>query len=213
MQAICFDLDDTLFDYHEYARAGLRAAADRLHAQTGLQLHDELQAMYFDEGITDHTFDRLLDRYDLPDHLIDDLVNAYHGSDSSLEPYQHAEPVLTALDKKYLLGLVTDGKGGHAKLDRLGLGQYFDAVLVTPTIGTSKRETAPFEQILADLSVDPGAAVYVGDDPRFDFEAPNVLGMTTIRLRRGRYTDLDPASEAAAPDHEIDRLDRLAECL
>ncbi|MGM0370916.1 MAG: HAD family hydrolase [Halobacteriota archaeon] len=207
--AVCFDLDDTLYDYHEYAEAGLRSAADLLEARTGDSFHDELHELYFEAGVTDGTFDRLLDRHDLPPDLLDDLVTAYHSATEPLTPYEDTEDVLSVLGTNHQLGLLTDGRGGHAKLRRLGIREYFDAVLVTSTIGRSKHERTVFERMLSELSVPPWDTAYVGDDPRVDFRAPNELGMQTVRLRRGRYADLEPAEAAAAPDREIDELASL----
>jgi len=213
IRAVCFDLDDTLFAYRKYARAGLRAAADRLEARTGEEVHEELLRLYFTEGITDGTFDRLLDRHDRSPALVDDLVDAYHDANTPLSPYPETEPVLSTLSEDYRLGLITDGRGGHAKLRRLGIRSYFDAVVVTPDIGSSKRKPDPFERALSTLSVSADAAVYVGDDPRFDFRHPNDLGMTTVRLSRGRYSDLEPETDAAVPDREIPHLEALLDIL
>lgn len=213
VRAVCFDLDDTLFDYREYARAGLRSAADRLEELTGERYHDELEALYFQEGVTEGTFDRLLERHGVDRDLVEDLVEAYHDARTPLAPYPETKPVLSTLGDDHRLGLVTDGRGGHAKLRRLGLREYFDAVVVTPRLGLSKREREPFDRVLSELSVPPERAAYVGDDPRFDFRVPNELDMTTIRLRRGRYAALEPETESAIPDHEIDRLDGVTDCL
>jgi putative hydrolase of the HAD superfamily len=210
LSAVCFDLDDTLYDYEEYAEAGLRAGADRLESRTGCRFHEELVTMYFEEGITEGTFDRLLDRHDLPAHLGGELVEAYHSATTPLSPYADTEPVLSELSESVQLGLLTDGRGGHAKLRRLGIEKYFDAVLVSPTIGYSKRERAVFDAILSDLWVSPEDAVYVGDDPRFDVRIPNEMGMTTVRIRRGRHADREPETENAVPDLEIDSLAELS---
>lgn len=213
VRSVCFDLDDTLFDYREYAEEGLRSAADRLEARTGERFHVELLSMYFEEGITEGTFDRLLARFDLPAGLATELVEAYHAATTPLSPYEETEPVLSTLSESYALGLLTDGRGGHAKLRRLGIRDFFDAVLVTPTTGYSKRDPEVFEAILSRLSVSAANTVYVGDDPRFDFRFPNDLGMTTVRLRRGRHADREPDTDAAVPDYEIEQLDELTACL
>lgn len=205
LEAVCFDLDDTLYDYHEYARSGLRAAADRLKAATGETLHDELHRLYFEEGVTAGTFDRLVARRDLPPEIVDELVEAFHGATGPLSPYDDAEGVLDRLERDHRLGLVTDGRGGRAKLRRLGIREYFDAVVVTPELDCSKRHAGAFEAVLDGLEV-PAAAAYVGDDPRVDFRVPNALGMRTVRLRRGRYADLEPDGNRAAPDAEVERL-------
>lgn len=209
LAAVCFDLDDTLYDYHEYARAGLTAAADRIERQTGESLHDELRELYFDESVTDGTFDRLVAHHDLDPSIVDELVEAYHAATDPLEPYDETEAVLSRLDDEYELGLLTDGRGGRAKLRRLGISEYFDAVVVSPELGSSKKQQDVFDALLSHLDGDATATAYVGDDPRVDFRIPNRLGMDTVRLRRGRYIDLDPDEPAAAPDAEIGSLDEL----
>jgi putative hydrolase of the HAD superfamily len=209
VEAVCFDLDDTLYDYHQYARMGLRSAANHLEERTGQQFHGELLDLYFDDEVTEGTFDVLVDRHDLPDDLVDELVEAYHDATGTLSPYDHTYRLLSQLREEYDLGLITDGREGHAKLRRLGVQDYFDAVLVTPQIGRSKHDPSVFERVLAQLSVPPWAAVYVGDDPRVDFRVPNELHMGTVRLRKGRYAEMEPESEQAAADHEITRLTDL----
>lgn len=212
VEAVCFDLDDTLFDFTQYVRAGLREAADRIEARTGEALHDELLALYFEEGVRERTFDHLLDRHDL-DVPVDDLVDAYHDSTGDLAPYEDAEETLARLDDAYDLGLVTDGRNGRAKLRQLGIGDYFDAVVVAHAHGLAKREDpAVFRRALDALDAPPEAAVYVGDNPRTDFRVPNRLGMATVRLRRGRYDDLEPR-HGEVPDAEIDALDALVPIL
>jgi len=209
IDTVCFDLDDTLYDYHRYAKTGLDAAADVLEARTGESHREELHELYFGDDRTEGTFDVLVDRHDLPSTLVDDLVEAYHSATGPLDPYPETESILSGLGERHRLGLITDGRGGHAKLRRLGIESLFDSVLVTPTIRRSKHDPTVFERVLGELSTDPERAVYIGDDPRVDFAVPNDLGMATVRLRRGRYTDIDPVSDDAMPDHEISQLDEL----
>lgn len=212
-EAVCFDLDDTLYPYREYARAGLDAAADRLEARTGLELHDELHRLYFEEGVTEDTFDQLLYRYEVSTDLVDDLVEAFHAATGPLSPYEDADPVLSTLGEGAALGVITDGRNGRAKLERLDLAGHFDAVVVTPTLGTSKRTRRPFEVALESLDASPSGTVYVGDDPGVDFRVPNRLGMGTVRLRRGRYVDRDASVDSSRPDVEIGRLGDLLDVL
>jgi len=215
---VCFDLDDTLYPYADYARTGLSVAAERvanrLDGRSGSEVAEELHDLYFDEDVTAGTFDRLVQRHDLPAELVDDLVEAYHGASDPLAPYDETVPTLRGLaDDGYRLGLVTDGRNGDAKLRRLGIGDYFEAVVVTPEHGCSKHGREPFDKVLSELSAEPERTVYVGDDPRVDFAVPNHLGMGTVRLRRGRYVDLAPPDDAAAPDAEIDALSELPDLL
>lgn len=209
IQTVCFDLDDTLYSYEEYAREGLHSAATLLEDVTGDSYYDELHELYFDENLTEGTFDRLVEKEDIADELVPDLVSAFHSSTAPLPPYPETEQVLFSLSSSHKLGLITDGREGKAKLDRLGIGDYFDSVLVTPTIDCSKEERIVFDRVLDSLDTPPTKAVYVGDDPRVDFRVPNKLGMYTVRLCRGRYTHLDPDAALAEPDCRIQALSDL----
>lgn len=209
IEAVCFDLDDTLYPYAQYARASLSAAADHIAGKTGKRYHDVLHRLYFDDGVTDGTFDRLVDRHGLPTELVETAVEAFHRSTALLEPYPETEPVLSALATAYRLGVITDGRGGRAKLRRAGIGDWFDSVVVTPEIDRTKADPRVLDRALTELSVRPRSAVYVGDDPRVDFRLPNLFGMTMVRLRRGRYVDLEPQSELFAADTTITSLDEL----
>ncbi len=207
--AICFDLDDTLYNYEQYARAGLANAASMLEKQTGKQLHDELLELYFSEERTEGTFDILLERHDLPTDLREQLVEAFHNATTPLSPYPETKPLLATLGTEYRIGLITDGRGGQKKLDRLGIRSQFDVILVTPEINSSKHEPNVFHQVLDSLGVIPSNTVYIGDDPRVDFAVPNTLGMYTVRLRRGRYRDLEPDSQTNRADYSIESLHAL----
>lgn len=210
VEAVCFDLDDTLFDFTQYVRAGLAAAADHVEEHAGKTLHEELHALYFEEGVTDGTFDVLAERHGVDEALIPELVEAYHGSTGVLTPYERAEHVLSALEPAYRLGLVTDGRNGRRKLERLGLADYFEAVCVAPEHEATKLEEMPFLHVVEALDVQPERTVYVGDNPRTDFPVSNALGMTTVRLRRGRFVDREPDDdEDEVPDVTIDRLEEL----
>lgn len=213
IKSVCFDLDDTLYPYEQYARSGLRAAADCLEAETGQQHHEELLEIHFNEEREEGSFDVLLERNDIRPVSVDELVMAFHNATDPLTPYPETEAVLAQLAEEYALGLITDGRGGHGKLRRLGIRDWFESVLVTPTIERSKHDRAVFDRVLSALSVAPESAVYVGDDPRVDFTVPNELGMTTVRLRRGRYRTLEPLTDIATPDHEVQQLDELPDVI
>jgi len=209
IDAVCFDLDDTLYSYEQYARAGLKNAADTLEKRTGKALHTELVELYFDEDHRKGTFDTLLSRHGLSHDLSESLVDAFHSATEPLSPYPETEPLLSTLEERYQLGLITDGRGGHQKVDRLGIREYFDDILVTHEINRSKHEPVVFETVLNTLEVRPRSSIYVGDDPRVDFYVPNKLGMYTVRVRRGRYTELTPKNPESRPDHRIHSLNAI----
>jgi putative hydrolase of the HAD superfamily len=205
-RTVCFDLDGTLFDDRQYARAGLESAGSELLARTGVDLTEEFLEAYFRHGHREATFDVVLSAAGLADDHVPALVRAYHDSEGPLVPYPDAVETLDALGRRYDIGVVTGGTNGRGKLSRLGLDDYVDEVIVTADRAYSKREPEPFVELADRFGASHGSMVVVGDRPGLDFIQPNRLGMTTIRLRRGRYATTTARGDAV-PDVEVDSLD------
>lgn len=212
IEAVYFDLDDTLFDDRQYVRAGLRRAGEELEARTGVDLTDELLEAYFELGIQERTFDAVLAEHDLPPELVSTLVDAYHGNEADLEPFPGAVETIESLARRYELGVITGGRNGQAKLRRLGLDDHFDPVIVTAEHGTSKRTPQPFEAALEALNLAADEAAYVGDRPSLDFPHPNRLGMWTVRVRTGRYAHLTACGDER-PDVTVDALPAVPDAI
>lgn len=212
VEAVCFDLDGTLFDDRQYVEAGLRAAARVVEAETGEDVTRDLFEAFFGDEVREQTFDHVLGRRGLPTDLVAELVEAYHDHDAALDPYPEAVEVLDRLRREYRLGLLTGGTNGHDKIDRLGLKTYFDAIVVAPACGLTKREPEVFVRLLEELDVAGSEAVYVGDRPRLDVPQPNRLGMHTVWVRTGLHGG-PPESERERPDRTVESLDRLPDVL
>ena len=212
LEAVCFDLDGTLFDDRQYIEAGLRSAAAELERITGVALESEILHAYFDRGITEGTFDAVLEEHDLSQELVPQLVDAYHDHDAELTPYPGVVDTLETLDETYELGLITGGRNGREKLDRLGLAEYFEAVVVTDDRPYSKYDPDPFEAVCEAFGVATAEAAYVGDRPSLDFPQANRLGMYTVRVETGRYATVDATADER-PDAKIGTLEALPELL
>jgi HAD superfamily hydrolase (TIGR01458 family) len=73
-------------------------------------------------------------------------------------------------------------------------------------MAVGKPEPAIFESALADLGIDAGAAVMVGDDVVSDVLGAQALGITGVLVRTGKFrpSDLDGlVGDAPRPDHVI----------
>lgn len=210
VRAVCFDLDGTLFDDRQYARAGLVSAAAELRRRTGVDLTADLLQAYFRDGHREATFDVVLSAAGLADDHVPALVTAYHDNDGALVPYPDAAETLEALENDYHIGVITGGTNGREKLSRLGLDGYVDEVIVTAEREDSKRSQEPFVEMAERLGVPHESMAFVGDRPTLDFPQPNQLGMSTIRVMRGRYADAI-ARNAAAPDAAVETLAAVPE--
>ncbi len=126
------------------------------------------------------------------------------------ELYPGAREVLAALaDRADLaLGLVTNGLAEvqRARIARLELDAYFDAVVVSSEVGVAKPAPAIFDVAFAQLADPPRAsAVMVGDSLTSDLRGGRAAGIATCWFNpHGK-----PAADRALIDHEIAALAEL----
>jgi YjjG family noncanonical pyrimidine nucleotidase len=123
------------------------------------------------------------------------------------ELYPDARAVLAALAARddLALALVTNGLAEvqRARIARLGLDEYFDAIVVSSEVGAAKPAPAIFDVAFAQLDDPPRAsAVMVGDSLTSDLRGGRGYGIATCWYNpQGRA-----ATEPALIDHEIAAL-------
>ena len=216
--AVVFDLDDTLAVTDGDRSALLAAAADRAGVSLSFDREAYLDAHREHSGAESRlpVFGALVGS-DAPA-----LTRAYRETiGEALTPTEGAATVLETLRRRYRLGLLTDGPGRtqRDKLRRLGWTDAFDAVVVTGPIGAPKPDRRGFEAIADELGVDPGDAVYVGDDPERDVAGAVDAGFRTVQLRYPGGPEQHPDADAtlrrsalaALPDVIEDRFGDVAD--
>lgn len=217
-RAILIDLDDTLLDDSSNvdacwtgacAAAGprlpgaglrrLRAAIDRQsswfwsdpkrHRAGRLDLRRTTRA------ILEQAFAGLgIDDIDLA-HEIAETYRDLREERSALFP--GAEEALDRLRAEGVrLGMMTNGAAApqRAKIERFGLGRYFDHIVIEGEFGAGKPDRRVFETLLSALGVAPQDAWAVGDNLEFDVLAPMQLGL------HGIWVDVRNAGLDGRPD-------------
>ena len=179
--AVVFDLDDTLAITDRDRETLLSAAAERADVSLSFDRAAYLEAHREHSGSESRrpVFEALVET-DAPA-----MTQAYREViGEELTPVDGAETVLTALRKRYQIGLLTDGPGEtqRDKLRRLGWEDTFDAVVITGPLGTPKPERRAFEAIIDTLDVTPDRAVYVGDDPERDIAGAASAGLAPVQV-------------------------------
>jgi putative hydrolase of the HAD superfamily len=232
IQAVVFDLDDTLFPEREYAWSGFRAVAAAFKKELNHpdDTVGDLQRL-FDSEHRARVFDALLkERFgEVDQSLVTRMVEVYRQHPPVITPYADVDSALTRLRARCKLGLITDGRTETqwAKIDALQFRPRFDCIIVTSDLKSrlleasasqtesfSKPHPLAFEEMAQQLDVSPDACVYVADNVTKDFVAPNALGWLTIRVMRpdGVYCDAVCAEQGEAR-HTIKSLDELAALL
>jgi putative hydrolase of the HAD superfamily len=108
--------------------------------------------------------------------FFEDYVNS-----SELRPC--AKEMLAEASKKHKLGLISNFTHApviYCSLRKLGIGKFFNAVLVSEAVGWRKPHVKIFKEALRKLDAKAEETVYVGDSPLEDIKGAKALGMKTI---------------------------------
>ncbi|HKQ18122.1 MAG TPA: HAD family hydrolase [Candidatus Eisenbacteria bacterium] len=110
--------------------------------------------------------------------------------DRLIEPFPQAiETVQWLRESGCRLALLTNGNGAaqRSKIDRFGLGELFDVILVEGEVGFGKPDPRVYELALSGLVIEPSHTWMVGDNLEWDVAAPQRLGIFGIWVdRRGK---------------------------
>lgn len=227
VQAVIFDLDNTLTDFMEVKRNAIVAAADAM-VDAGLCLRaaevtDRIFEIYDLKGIEhQRVFNIFLQEQmgEVDDKILAAAVVAYRRArEASLVPYPHVTLTLNRLLKEgYKLAVVSDAPRFEAwlRLCNLRLHHVFDVVLTHDDTGERKPSPVPFQMALEKLGVRPGQAVMVGDWPERDIVGGAGAGLHTVYARYGdtyESSDRDREKGDSGAEFEIDDLLQLLDVL
>lgn len=219
LDALFFDIDDTLFSTSVFADKARRAAIDAM-INAGLRTTPAECMRELDEVIAEFSsnygghFDKVIHR--LPDEASKGLnpailvaagVVAYHETKwKELKVYNDVYEVLQWLSGTNIVrGIISLGwtVKQAEKVIRLKIYEFLtpSAIYFTDQIGVNKPNPKLYQRVLDDLGFTADRVMYVGDNPRHDIDPCNDLGMITIRNRRsGRYAKAEGRTNA---DYEI----------
>jgi len=229
---VIFDLDDTLYDEIEYCKSGFAAVAEFLanrseftsanltKVQAEMERIAETLWEQFSTGNHTKTFNAALDKLKISydEKLILELINVYRHHKPTITLPPDSRDTLCKLSKKYTLALLTDGflPGQQLKIQALGIEQYFKSIVYTEQLGREYWKPSPvgFENIIQALEVRPENTVYIADNEKKDFIAPNKLGFISIQILRPArlHTSVCKQPEGKAY-HIISQISQLSSLL
>ena len=181
LDAVIFDLDDTLYSEKEYVRSGYRKIAEHFRKP---ELADQMW-MVFERG--GQAIDEVLTVNKLEAYKAEAL-HIYRFQEPEIHMYPGVAEMIARIRSTKKVGIITDGRpeGQRAKLRALGLCVMVDEIIVTDELGGvefRKPNEAAFRLMQRHMSVPFAKMVYVGDNMKKDFLAPESLGMQTIHFR------------------------------
>jgi len=231
LDAVLFDLDDTLYPYEPCNRAGKRAAHQTAN-DLGYDLDREAFEALYQDGRRDTKrelagtaagherflyFKRALERH-TGTHRSEDalaLGDAYWDAYvDEMELYDGVERTFEALATDGVaVGISTNltTRIQLEKLQALGVADHVDLLLTSEETGRDKPASVMFTDPLARLDTSPSNAAFVGDDPTADVEGANAVGITTVLLDPD--DDHDDLAGLTAPNHQVETFGDLTEVL
>lgn len=217
---ILFDLDHTLLDSHDserqaYAHTASRAGIDdpQRHFATYVEIN---QAMWREveagtlqpTDVRHRRFEQFVGRLGIdadPIVMADDFV---WGLGAFGDLYPGARTVLATLSGRASLGLVTNGLSEvqRSRLSRLGVGEYFDSIVISGEVGVTKPRPDIFDIAFEQLgSPAKDSTVIVGDSLTSDIAGGHGYGIATCWYNPSGNRSEHPVE----PTHVVTALDQL----
>lgn len=210
---VVLDLDDTIYKEADYHASGLREVCNWVEALYGKSVADELGRLQ-QQGERD-LLGCVCQLAGLPPMVKDSLLWIYRLHLPSIRLSESVCNLVQQLEAMCTVAILTDGRSisQRQKLKALGLSHL--PVYISEEYGSVKPEALRYELIMRDYPAQ--AYVYVADNPRKDFVAPNALNWKTIGLkgdeRNIHSQDCDALPVQNLPHKWIDTLDDLLEVL
>jgi 2-haloalkanoic acid dehalogenase type II len=197
VRAICFDLDNTLWDvWPVIVRAEqkmydfLAQRYPRVVANMTLEMMRsarEQTAAAHPQMRHDFTF---LRKQTLREHarefgyaeaMVEEAFEAFIQARNEVDLYADVLPALEQLRTRYRLFTASNG---NADLRQIGIAHFFERTIAARQVGALKPDPVIFHKVIEGTDLQAHEVVYVGDDPLLDVVGARGAGMQAIWIDR-----------------------------
>ena len=211
IRAICFDLDNTLWEIEpvlnraeriladwlgrRYPRIPLRfTPAGMLEVRTALLAEQPHQAHDL-SYLRRETLARCAVAVGYERDMAHDAFAVWHAARNQVEPYEEVIPALEKLKPRFRLATLSNG---NADLAVIGLAHHFEVSFSAGALGYAKPDPRAYAALADALTLKPAEILFVGDEPHADVAGPRTAGMQTVWVNRGGvvWPDALPAADA-----------------
>jgi 2-haloalkanoic acid dehalogenase type II len=223
VRAICFDLDNTLWDVWPVIMRAEQKMYDflaqrypRVVANVTIEMMRsarEQTAAAYPQMRHDFTF---LRKQTLRDHarefgyaeaMAEEAFDAFIQARNDVDLYADVLPALEQLRTRYRLFTASNG---NADLGQIGIAHFFERSIAARQVGALKPDPAIFHKVIEGTDLQAHEVVYVGDDPLLDVVGARGAGMQAIWIDR-QASEWPPEIEPAA--HTVRSLAELTQLL
>ncbi|MCB1623797.1 MAG: HAD family hydrolase [Pseudomonadales bacterium] len=219
IRAVCFDLDNTLWDSDVViGRAELRLrdwlerhypllpqaySVAEMRAERLRLIQAEPQAAHDLSYVRRECLARHAAAVGYGRDVAEQAFEVFLTARNELELFADVRSALARLGQRYTLASLTNG---NADLVRIGIGDWFAVSLTAADVGAAKPHAHAFERTLQALALDAPEVVYVGDDPHLDIAGARAAGLRTAWMNRKSADwpeELSPADYVVTGCHEL----------
>jgi putative hydrolase of the HAD superfamily len=215
VSAICFDLDNTLWEIEPVLVRAERILADWLEARypripgrftaaavlemRAALLRDEPHRAYDLSYLRRETIARLAAEVGYERDMAHEAFALWHAARNEVEPYAEVLAALETLKLRYRLATLSNG---NADLAAIGLAHHFEISLNAGALGCAKPDPRTYARVADSLTLKPAEILFVGDEPHADVVGPRAAGMQTVWVNRGGeiWPAALPAADACVTD-------------
>ena len=211
VSAICFDLDNTLWDVEPVLMRAERILADWLKLRypripdrfstsdivemRASLLREQPQQAHDLSYLRRETIARLGQAVGYEPEMAHEAFALWHAARNQLEPYVEVIPSLEKLKTRFRLATLSNG---NADLGAIGLAHHFEVMMSAGALGYAKPDPRAYNALAEALTLKPAEILFVGDEPHADVDGPRTAGMQTVWVNRGGvvWPDALPAADA-----------------
>jgi putative hydrolase of the HAD superfamily len=226
IQAVIFDLDDTLHDSSGMADTARRAVATAIYSEGILPAKspEEIYEVYLEivkkyGSNYNHHFSALCEHYGVkPDpRVIAAGKVAYHNTKfAMLHLLPQVQETLIWLVKNNLkLAIVSNGIEDKQweKIIRLKIRPFFNYIETSENQEIGANKEGMILNTLKNLEVSPENTIFVGDRGNTDICSANHCGLISILIKNGKYKNELPNGEDCIPKYTINEIPELMDII
>jgi putative hydrolase of the HAD superfamily len=200
IKAVIFDLDGTLLNRDESVKKFIDKQYERLNKWVGHIPKEKYTTRFIElenRGYVwkDKVYQQLVDELDITGitwgGLLQDYISQFKNS---CVPFPNLLSMLEELrSNNLILGMITNGHGDFQKwsIHSLGIGSYFDKILISELEGIKKPDPQIFKRALEQLNVSSNESIFVGDHPENDVKAARNIGMKGIWKKDFQWDNIE----------------------
>ena len=222
VRAICFDLDNTLWDVwpvivraeqkmydflaQRYPRVVANVTIEMMRSAREQTAAAHPQMRHDFTFLRKQTLREHAREFGYAEAMAEEAFDAFIQARNEVDLYADVLPALEQLRPRYRLFTASNG---NADLGQIGIAHFFERTIAARQVGALKPDPAIFRKVIEGTDLQAHEVVYVGDDPLLDVVGARSAGMQAIWIdRQGSEwpREIEPAAHTVRSLTELTQL-------